>query len=53
MYLWRRGFLDGHVGLTYCRLLAIYEYMIVLKTRELLTGQGPASTKSRDPSALF
>lgn len=34
MYLWRRGFLDGHAGLTYCRLLAIYEYMIVLKLRE-------------------
>lgn len=34
MYLWRRGFLDGRAGLTYCRLLAIYEYMIVLKLRE-------------------
>ncbi len=43
MYLMRRGFLDGHAGLTYCRLLAIYEYLIVLKTQELLTGQGPAS----------
>jgi hypothetical protein len=35
MYLLRRGFLDGRAGLTYCRLLAIYEYLIVLKTREL------------------
>ena len=42
MYLLRRGFLDGHAGLTYCRLLAIYEYLIVLKTQELLTGQGSA-----------
>ena len=35
MYVVRRGFLDGRAGLTYCRLLAIYEYLIVLKTREL------------------
>jgi hypothetical protein len=31
----RRAFLDGRPGLTYARLQAIYEYMIVLKTREL------------------
>ncbi len=41
MYLLRRGFLDGHAGLTYCRLLAIYEYLILLKTRELLAGREP------------
>ena len=40
MYVLRRGFLDGRAGLTYCRLLAIYEYLIVLKTRELLAGRG-------------
>lgn len=34
------GFLDGRAGLTYCRLLAIYEYLIVLKTRELLAEAG-------------
>ncbi len=34
MYLWGRGFLDGYAGFTYCRLLSIYEYMIVLKMRE-------------------
>jgi hypothetical protein len=39
MYLIRFGFLDGKPGLIYCRLLAIYEYMIVLKTRELQLGQ--------------
>ncbi|WP_175534438.1 glycosyltransferase family 2 protein [Thiocapsa roseopersicina] len=39
MYILRRGFLDGHAGLTYCRLLAIYEYMIVLKMRELAAGE--------------
>jgi len=35
MYLLRRGFLDGKAGLHYCRLLAIYEYMIVLKMQEI------------------
>jgi glycosyltransferase involved in cell wall biosynthesis len=35
MYILRRGFLDGRAGLTYCSLLAIYEFMIVLKLREL------------------
>jgi glycosyltransferase involved in cell wall biosynthesis len=36
MVLWRRSFLDGSAGLTYATLQAIYEYFIVLKTRELL-----------------
>jgi glycosyltransferase involved in cell wall biosynthesis len=31
----RGAFMDGRPGLTYARLQAIYEYMIVLKTREL------------------
>lgn len=35
MYLVGRGFLDGHAGLTYCTLQAIYEYFIVLKVREI------------------
>lgn len=39
MYLLRRGFLDGGPGLIYCRLLAIYEYMIVLKIREIRSSQ--------------
>jgi glycosyltransferase involved in cell wall biosynthesis len=51
MYLLRRGFLDGRAGLTYCRLLSIYEYLIVLKTRELLTGQGPALAALADRTA--
>lgn len=36
MYCFKRGFMDGKAGLTYCRLLSIYEYMIVLKTKEIL-----------------
>lgn len=35
LYLGKRGFLDGRAGLTYALLQSIYEYMIVLKTREL------------------
>lgn len=34
MYLFKLGFLDGRAGLTYCRLLRIYEYLIVLKMQE-------------------
>jgi glycosyltransferase involved in cell wall biosynthesis len=35
MYLIRRGCLDGWAGYMYCRLLAAYEYMIVVKMAEL------------------
>lgn len=35
LYLGKRGFLDGRAGLCYASLQAIYEYMIVLKVREL------------------
>jgi glycosyltransferase involved in cell wall biosynthesis len=34
-YVGKRGFLDGRAGLTYVLLQAIYEYIIVLKVREL------------------
>ncbi|MCU1314416.1 MAG: glycosyl transferase, family 2 [Acidobacteriaceae bacterium] len=35
MVVVRRAFLDGRAGMTYAWLQAIYEYMIVLKTREM------------------
>jgi glycosyltransferase involved in cell wall biosynthesis len=35
IYVAKRGFLDGRAGLTYALLQSIYEYFIVLKTREL------------------
>ena len=35
MYVFRRGFLDGVPGLTYCTLLSFYEYLIVLKMKEI------------------
>jgi glycosyltransferase involved in cell wall biosynthesis len=35
LYILRGGFLDGYAGYTYARLQAIYEYLIVVKTREI------------------
>lgn len=35
LYVWQRGWLDGRAGFTYCVLQSFYEYMIVLKMREL------------------
>lgn len=35
LYIGQRGFLDGRAGFTYCMLQSFYEYMIVLKMREL------------------
>ena len=35
MYFLKRGFLDGRAGYTYCKLQSMYEYMIVVKMREL------------------
>jgi len=36
MIIWRRAFLDGKAGITYASLQSIYEYFIVLKTKEQL-----------------
>jgi len=36
LYILKGGFLDGKAGLTYALLQSFYEYMIVLKTNELL-----------------
>jgi glycosyltransferase involved in cell wall biosynthesis len=36
LYIAKRGFLDGRAGFTYATLQAMYEYMIVLKTREIM-----------------
>jgi glycosyltransferase involved in cell wall biosynthesis len=35
LYVGKRGFLDGRTGFRYAMLQAFYEYMIVLKTKEL------------------
>jgi glycosyltransferase involved in cell wall biosynthesis len=39
MYVLKRGFLDGRAGYTYCKLQSMYEYMIVVKMRELARKQ--------------
>jgi glycosyltransferase involved in cell wall biosynthesis len=38
LYVGKRGFLDGSAGLTYAMLQSFYEYLIVLKTKELASG---------------
>ncbi|MGB8853804.1 MAG: glycosyltransferase family 2 protein [Pirellulales bacterium] len=35
LYFLRRGFWDGGPGFHYCMLMAIYDYLIVLKTKEV------------------
>src|SRR5262249_51997683 len=35
MYVLKMGFLDGSAGLTYCRLIATYEFFIDLNVREM------------------
>lgn len=47
LYVFKRGFLDGKAGLTYAILRSIYEYFIVLKTRELIV-----SSETNDASRL-
>jgi glycosyltransferase involved in cell wall biosynthesis len=47
MVLVRRAILDGAAGITYANLQAIYEYMIVLKTRELYAQQASPEGKLR------
>ncbi len=46
MYVLRLGFLDGRAGYTYCRLLKLYEEMIVVQLEDLLR-RGP-----QEPDAL-
>jgi hypothetical protein len=48
MLVARRAFLDGAAGLRYASLQAIYEYMIVLKVKEL---EQAATTKPQGDAA--
>jgi glycosyltransferase involved in cell wall biosynthesis len=50
MYFGRRGFLDAVPGFTYCRLSSIYEYMIGLKTREILAAGWPQASHEIPPA---
>jgi len=48
MVFGRRAFLDGMAGITYATLQAIYEYFIVLKTKELIIKNGhPRKTNKK------
>jgi len=40
LLLWRRAFLDGLPGIRYTILVCFYEYLIVLKTKELKAAAG-------------
>lgn len=47
LYVGKRGFLDGSAGLTYAMLQSFYEYMIVLKSKEL-TRKSAVSTRAME-----
>ena len=48
LYVAKRGFLDGSAGFRYAVLQAFYEYMIVMKTKEL-TSSTPVATSRKIP----
>jgi hypothetical protein len=49
LYVGKRGFLDGSTGFTYAMLQSFYEYMIVLKTKELARASGVLAVLERIP----
>jgi glycosyltransferase involved in cell wall biosynthesis len=52
LYLGKRGFLDGSAGLRYAMLQSYYEYMIVLKTKELAAeAAGQSLTMQAEPAS--
>lgn len=46
LYVYKRGFLDGRAGMTYALLQAMYDYMIVVKVRELKLSRTRAGEES-------
>jgi len=51
LYIGKFGFLDGAAGFDYCVLTCFYEYLIMLKTRELeRESEPPAPTSSPNPA---
>lgn len=50
MVIVRRAFLDGRAGMVYAGLQAIYEYFIVLKTRELEQQEHDRAVRSQRPA---
>ena len=51
LYILKRGFLDGRAGLSFALLRSIYEYMIVLKVRELEASIPALKVESARPAA--
>jgi glycosyltransferase involved in cell wall biosynthesis len=51
LYVARAGFLDGRAGFTYAVLQSMYEYMIQLKTRELMRNAQRAPDEPDAPTA--
>jgi glycosyltransferase involved in cell wall biosynthesis len=45
-YFLHLGFLDGYPGYLYCRMLAIYEFMIALKIQEYRSANSEADNRS-------
>jgi len=50
MYILKRGFLDGVAGFTYSVLMSYYEFLIILKTRELNSETGTPGRQASDPN---
>ena len=50
MYVLKRGFLDGMAGFVYSVLISYYEFLIILKTRELLTKQSTPGSSFESPA---
>jgi len=53
LYVGKRGFLDGVAGFRYAVLQSIYEYLIVLKTNELVTTPKFCEAVSLSPPDLL
>ena len=51
LYVAKRGFLDGRAGLTYAMLQSVYEYFIVLKSRELALARPAAPAPLAPPGS--
>lgn len=51
MMFFRRAILDGRAGITYANLQTMYEYWIVLKTRELQKQRKPDAPQTEKPQS--
>lgn len=51
MFVWRRGFLDGHAGVRFSFFISAYEFLISLKIREIGLGLEPKPVLDRNLEA--